>query len=65
MKKKYFILHIFLSISLLVYGQNDSINLIKNPSSKDCNPMLAGMAPSKGFSISYERVGNSHIKSVS
>jgi hypothetical protein len=65
MEKKYIVLYFFLCLSFFVSGQNDSLNYVKISSPKYCNPMLSGMAPSKGFSISYERVGNSQIKSVS
>jgi hypothetical protein len=65
MERKYFILYIFLCPSLLSHGQNDSINHVKISSPKYCDPTLPGMSPSKGISLSYERVGNSHITSVS
>jgi hypothetical protein len=65
MKKRYFAFYIFLCLYLPGYGQSDSINYVKNISSKYCNPMLQTMSPSKGFSFSYERVGDSHISSVS
>jgi hypothetical protein len=48
----------------LAEAQNDTINRVTS-GSQYCDPRLAGMAPSKGFYISYERTGNASITSVS
>jgi hypothetical protein len=65
MGERYFILCIVSCLPLLGNAQGDSINLVTNLPKKYCNPTLTGMSPSKGFSFSYERVGDSHITSVS
>jgi hypothetical protein len=64
MKKKYVLSITLALISALTEAQNDSINKI-TIAPQYCDPRLAGMAPSKGFYISYERTGNASITSAS
>jgi hypothetical protein len=60
MKKESALFIVMMLFALMMQAQIDSIT-----KSKYCDPRLAGMAPSKGFSIVYERVGNSTINSIS
>jgi glycosyltransferase involved in cell wall biosynthesis len=64
--RKNLILSIVLALlSVWAKAQNDTTNKVTIATPQYCDPKLVGMAPSKGFYISYERTGNASITSTS
>jgi hypothetical protein len=64
------ILYLYFCISVLgfpipVTGQTDSNQVNKIPKGEYCNPSIVGPGPAKGFTVLYERAGNSEITSNS
>jgi len=65
MQKNHTLSIVLILLSALAEAQNDTINKVIITAPKYCDPKLVGMAPSKGFYISYERAGNASITSTS